>query len=111
MSDKKLDSFKIGETQRPTVASPKKALKPDLAVDSQRHSLGFMRIEKILEENDSAAVGDSLNKLLQSLEEFEAKATAQKDKAAAKRAVIAVERTVDLLDYLFQTKASMQSTK
>ena len=30
-----------------------------------------------------------------------------KDRAAAKKAVVAVERTADLLDFLFQTKAGM----
>ena len=110
MTDKKLEAFKIGDTQRAGVSKATKATEPDNQSQSETHSLGFRRIETILESDDVAAVGDSLNGLLQKLEVFQGSATDNKDKAAAKKAIIAVERTADLLDYLFQTKTSMQST-
>lgn len=108
MTDKKLESFKIGDTQKPGVAKAKKGSEkqPDAP---QTQTVGFARIEKILENDDTAAMGENLSKLIHSLEEFEGKATTNKDKAAAKKAIVAVERTADLLDYLFQTKAQMQS--
>ena len=108
MTEKKLESFKIGDTQKPGVAKPKKGAEKQ-ADKPQSQSVGFARIEKILENNDSATMGESVSKLIQSLEEFEKKSTTNKDKAAAKKAIVAVERTADLLDYLFQTKAQMQS--
>ena len=58
MPDDKLESFKIGDTQKPTVTSPKKRKKSGELTDeekkaqSEAHSLGFRRIETILEEED-----------------------------------------------------------
>ncbi len=110
MTDKKLESFKIGESHKPAVSAPKRAqAAANPRAETEKYSLGFGRIEGILETDDAAQVSDSLNKLLQALEEMEQKAKAPKDKAAAKKAIVAVERTADLLDYLFQTKAAMQS--
>ena len=108
MSDKKLESFKIGDTQKAGVNAPKKGGAAEQQAESEVYSLGFTRIEKILEDEDAAAVSDNLNKLLISLEEFERGASTNKDKSAAKKAIVAVERAADLLDYLFQTKSSMQ---
>jgi hypothetical protein len=110
MTDKKLESFKIGDTQKAGVSRPGRAAQTDDRAESEAHSLGFRRIETILEEDDTGAVSEGLNALLQKLEEFQSAATTNRDKAAAKKAIVAVERTADLLDYLFQTKASMQST-
>ncbi|MBI5508847.1 MAG: hypothetical protein HY903_08850 [Deltaproteobacteria bacterium] len=108
MANKKLESFKIADTQRPGVQKPKKGGdKPTTTQESQ--SVGFTRIEKILEANDAASVSENLSKLIASLEDLEKKSSTNKDKAAAKKAIVAVERAADLLDYLFQTKASMQA--
>jgi len=107
MTNKKLESFKIGDTQRPTVG--KQAAAAGAVRQGEDQSLGFARIERILENDDATAVGESLNSLLRALEEFETQAKTNKDKAAAKKAMIAVERGADLLDYLFQTKLSMQT--
>ena len=108
MTDKKLESFKIGDTQKPGVAKAKKGSEKQ-GDAPQSQSVGFARIEKILETDDAATMGENLSKLIHSLDEFEKKASTNKDKAAAKKAVVAVERTADLLDYLFQTKTQMQS--
>ena len=109
MTEKKLKSFKIGDTQKPGVARPKKSQGTQQNNDATSQSVGFARIEKILENDDAATISENLSKLIQSLEEFEKKATTNKDRAAAKKAIVSVERTADLLDYLFQTKASMQA--
>ncbi len=111
MSDKKLESFKIGDTQKAGVSAPKKGAAAEQQEEGEAFSLGFARIEKILEEEDAVVVSDNLNNLLRVLEEFERGASTNRDKAAAKKAIIAVERTADLLDYLFQTKISMQATE
>ena len=108
MTEKKLESFKIGDTQKAGVAKPKKGSEKQEDTP-QSQSVGFARIEKILENDDAATMSENLSKLINSLDEFEKKATTNKDKAAAKKAIVAVERTADLLDYLFQTKTQMQS--
>jgi hypothetical protein len=106
--DKKLESFKIGDTQQPGVKKPAKGDDAARQAESEAASLGFRRIETILEDDDAMAVSENLSKLLQNLEAFEKQAKSNKDKAAAKKAIIAVERAADLLDYLFQTKSAIQ---
>jgi uncharacterized Zn finger protein (UPF0148 family) len=110
MTSKKLETFKIGDTKKPGIAKPAKApsAESNQKAQSESHTLGFRRIETLLEQDEAVDVSEKINKLLQSLEEFAQKAKTNKDKAAAKKAIIAVERTADLLDYLFQTKAQMQ---
>lgn len=108
MADKggKLEAFKIGDTQKPTVArrSPAKPIKEE----PESRSLGFGRIERMLENETPESVSSALNHMLGALHELEAKG-GMKEKAAAKKAMIAVERTADLMDYLFQTKVALES--
>ena len=111
MADKKMESFKIGESRKPSVSSPKRAqAQAAQRTDTEKFSLGFGRIEQILEADDAATVSEELNKILEALEQFERQAKTPKDKAAVKKAIVAIERTADLLDHLFQTKAAMQTT-
>lgn len=112
MTSKKLESFKIGDTKKPGIAKPVKAATTEAsnAAKSEAQSLGFRRIETILEQDAAVNISENLNKLLSSLEELAQKAKTNKDKAAAQKAIIAVERTADLLDYLFQTKSAMQQS-
>lgn len=107
MADKKLESFKAGSKQKPKVASRHKADK-DLP---ESHTLGFARIEAILEKEEAGAVSASLHNLLESVHAFEDAAKSAKDKTAAKKAKAGVERTIDLLDFLFRTKAAMVGTQ
>jgi hypothetical protein len=107
MADKKLESFKIGDTKRAGVAQPGKKGKDKAEPPSQ--SLGFTRIENLLEKEDPVNVAENLNALMKRLEEMHDKSSTNKDKAAAKKAMAAVERAVDLMDYLFQTKAAMET--
>ena len=108
---KKMESFKIGDTQKVGVAAPVKKGSAKPSAEPQAYSLGFNRIENLLEKEDPVAVGASLNTLLVKLEEFHTKSSTNKDKAAAKKAIIAVERAVDLIDYLFQTKAALETNR
>jgi hypothetical protein len=109
MADKKLESFKIGDSHRPTVSAPRRAPASSNAQQSEAASLGFRRIERALEDEEPGQVAETLGTMLQTLETYEAKVTSQREKAAAKKAIAAVERTADLMDYLFQTKAALQS--
>ncbi len=111
MTDKKLESFKIGATQKPGITKGKgQAPEKSNQAKSEESSLGFRRIETILEGDEAANVAENLNKLLSALEEKAQKSSNNRDKANAQKAMVAVERTVDLLDYLFQTKAQMTQT-
>lgn len=110
MADKpKLESFKIADTRKPQVAGPKKATAA--ADNAATQSVGFARIERILDQESPDQIAANMNDILGKLEEFEKKATTPKDKAGAKKAMVAVERAADLMDYLFQTKAALEVTK
>lgn len=106
MADDDLKSFKIGDMQggpRAAPVNPKQA--PEPTPESQ--SVGFARIEKLLEAETPDAVSTQLTNILGNLEQFDSDATTPKDKSASKKAIAAVERAADLMDYLFQTKAAM----
>jgi hypothetical protein len=62
----------------------------------------------LLESETPDGVSTQLTSILGSLEQFGADATTPKDKSASKKAIAAVERAADLMDYLFQTKVSME---
>jgi hypothetical protein len=107
MSDKKLESFKIGDKQKPRVkATSSAATKAEPAPETQ--TLGFARIEGILDKETPQEVGKSLARLLDQLAELDSRSKTPKEKSSAKKARAAVERTIDLLDYLFRTKAAME---
>ena len=107
MADDELKSFKIGDMQAGAPAgpvTPKQASAPT----PESQSVGFARIEKLLEAETPDGVSTQLSSILGNLEQFDAGATTPKDKSASKKAIAAVERAADLMDYLFQTKASME---
>lgn len=109
MTDKKLKSFKIGDTQKPQVKAAGAAGKPKV-VDETRpeaQTFGFARIETILDKEPPSEVSRSLGARREALKALEEAASTAKDKAAAKKGTLAVDRTSDLLDYLFRTKAAM----
>jgi hypothetical protein len=104
MADKKLESFKIADTRRPGVSNTgRKAEAPKAEVKS----VGFKRIETILENEDQPAVEARLTKIAEGLGEYAEQAKGNKGKAAAKKAVAAVERTRELMNHLYQTKTAM----
>lgn len=109
MADKKLESFKIGDLQKPQVKAAGPASKTKV-VDETRpeaQTFGFARIETILDKEPPSEVSRSLAARRDALKTFEEASKTPKDKAAAKKGMLAIDRTADLLDYLFRTKASM----
>ena len=94
MSDTKLKSFKISESHRAGISNP---ISSKVILPSHSQSVGFARIEKILES------------LISHLEVFQTEATSNKEKLAGTKAIAAVERVTDLVDYLFQTKEALQT--
>lgn len=106
MPDKKLESFKIADTRKPGVTTPMPA-RAETAASPESQSLGFKRIEGLLESDEPAAVRQNLETLKGELVKLEKDATANKDKAAAKKALAAVDRAAELMDFLYKTKASM----
>ena len=112
MSEQKLESFKIGDKHKPRVASgatkeAKEAKEKSAEEPVETATLGFARIEGILDNEPAGAVAENLHRMLTVLTEREQEAKTAKDKAVFKRARAAVERTQELLAYLFQTKAAM----
>ena len=112
MAEEKLGKFKVGDARKAPVAPSKTRAEQDSKKSqSEAYSLGFSRIEAILETEDAATISASLSQIHSDLAKLNDGAkSSNKDKAAASRAMTAVERTVDLLDYLFQTKAALQSS-
>lgn len=101
-----LQSFKIADTRKPTVQRRgQTTAKPE---EEEQRSLGFARIERILENETHGSINSKLTDILDGLATFEEGKSAQKDKVAAKKAMIAIERAADLMEYLFQTKAELE---
>jgi hypothetical protein len=102
-----LQSFKISDTRKPTVQ--RRGTGGGKAEEEQR-SLGFARIERILENEDQNSINAKLTDILDGLHDFNSAANATKDKAAVKKAMIAIERAADLMEYLFETKAELETS-
>jgi hypothetical protein len=100
-----LKGFKVGDHVKQQVRQPQK---PAPTAVEPSPSVGFPRIEALVE----SAVPDlsGLESRLAALRGIESQAKGQKDKSAAKRAVIGYERVLDLVRYLLETKANMQAS-
>ena len=109
MSDDDLKAFKIGDTQRPTVASSASSRKAAPEESPETLSVGFARIERLLEAESPDSISEKLGSILNGLEGFDQGASTPKDKAASKKAIAAVERAADLMDFLFQTKDQLEA--
>ena len=109
MSDKDLESFKIGDTHQTGISNPVGAGVATDSGDDDAPSVGFERIETVLENETPETIGEKLTAMISDLEQFEGEASAQKDKLAAQKAIAAIERVADLMDYLFQTKSDLQA--
>ena len=106
----KPQEFKIGDRSRRGMSPPAQSpTRRNTGSEPDGYSLGFARIEGILEKEDPVAVGAGLNKILQDLEAFQSGKSSNKEKLAAKKAMAAVERAVDLMDYLYQTKSALEA--
>jgi len=109
MADDKLKSFKIGDSHRPGMSAPAKKAGAQTDDKPESISLGFTRIETLLEKEDPVLVGEGLNALMQKLEPMAKSGATNRERAGAKAGMAAIERAVDLIDYLFQTKAAMEA--
>lgn len=108
MGSKKIESFKIADTRKPTVSNPKKAAAP--VEPSAPASVGFERLEKILDNETPDSVMDTLERMQKDLTTLQKRATKAKEKAAAKKGLAAIAQTHDLMSYLFQIKASLEAS-
>lgn len=107
MGDDEIKSFKIGDSHRQGLSAPAQKADETASASEASQSLGFTRIETLLDNDDPESVGASLNSVLQALSELEQNAPSNRDKLQAQKAIVAVEKAVDLMDYLYQTKQSM----
>jgi len=108
MTKKKLETFKVAEKHAPRVKPSAGAAKTAAeGPQAPKETLGFARIEEVLDASMPGDVQRSLVQLTDSLDTYMSDNRGQKERAQAKRAKIAVERTIDLLAYLFATKEAM----
>jgi hypothetical protein len=108
MADEKLGTFKVGDAYRQPVGATKKKASEESQANQNNETLGFARIEGIIEKEDPAAISASLTTLHNALDELASKGNStNKEKSEAQKAMVAIERAADLLDYLFQTKAKL----
>lgn len=108
--DKSLGSFRIGDLRRPEVrGSGNKPAAPEAEAPAGP-SVGFPAVEVRLEKGSIEALADELRPSYEKLEALVAEGD-MKEKAAAKKAMAAYERTADLFEYLFETKAALQQRR
>ena len=103
--DDKLSTFRIGDVRRPQIRGGR-ALQADADAAASPVSAGFPAVEQRLEKSTVEAVADELRA---SYEKLEALSVGKdvKLRGPAKKAMAAYERTADLFEYLFATKASI----
>ncbi len=107
MTSEKLESFKISDTRKPFVASHGKNAGAESPAETP--TVGFRRIESMIEsESDEQAFG-VLGSIKSRLQAFASEATTNRDKTAAKKAIVAVDHVLNLVDFLYKTKDSMVS--
>lgn len=111
MADKKLESFKIGDKQKAGVAksASAKAAEKKAAQPTESPTLGFRRIEKILETEAPDAIYERLLAVMAHLNELETHAKKPKEKSTIKKAKVGIERTLELMGFLFATRDQMMS--
>ena len=125
MSNESLKSFKIGDRRPPTVAPGHRGPPPakaaasagsaavasatgEAAADGEAaNGMRFERLEEALDHEDPRDLGSRLAKMLTDLEVFAAAHPTARDRAAAKHARQAIERTIDLLDHLFKVREAL----
>ena len=100
MSEDDLKSFKISDQVKQKVDRPRGGQKAAEAPSS----VGFPRIEALLEAEEPDLSG--LGARMDALDEL-ASSGGAREKAAAKKARAAYERTVDVLEFLVSTKQQM----
>ena len=104
MTDKKLKTFKISDTQRPMVS---RSGMPQEQQQPESFSLGYEKIELLLETEDPNEVVSGMNRSLGSLQQVFENTRIQREKDAAIKSIRAYELTLDLLEFLFQTRTTL----
>ena len=105
MSDSDLKTFKIADTHQPTVTAS--ASKRASQAAKENPTIGFQRLEKLLETETAETVDTKMNALLTDLSNLESQAESQKEKASAKRARAGVSQAHEMLLCLYETKTQM----
>ena len=106
-----IPSFKVGDLQGPTrIKDSKTAFKPPANEADVQESMGFLRIEALLDEGNPEDISNNFNSLLDTLEEKAATAPTPAQKHALGKAQGAVEKTADLLNYLLDIQGEMKAT-
>ncbi|MCK6546790.1 hypothetical protein L6R52_13145 [Myxococcota bacterium] len=111
MTNKKegeLTTFRIADRKRPEVRSFAKPTSGAKQEEAQSSSVGFPAVESRLEAGSIDDLVAELRPSYEKLEELSTKGD-MKTKGAAKKAMGAYERTVDLFEYLHQTKSTLAS--
>ncbi len=103
-----LSSFRIGDLRRPEVKNYNKQAPAAPEEEEPQESVGFPAVEQRLENGTIDDLAEELRPSYEALEEMALEGD-MKQKAAAKRAMAAYERTADLFEYLFETKSAMMS--
>ena len=107
----KLPSFKVGDLQGPPrVKESKTAFKPPASEAQVQESMGFLRIEALLDEGNPEEISSNFNTLLDTLESKAAGAPTPAHKHALGKAQGAVEKTADLLNYLLDLQGDLKAT-
>jgi hypothetical protein len=107
MTDEKLEAFKLGDEHRSGLSKPASKAKGSEIDRDMSKSLGFQRIESMLEDEDPVEISQGLSELHRSVSELEMASATNRDKHEARKVMKAIELTGDLVDYLFQTKDGM----
>ena len=106
-----LPSFKVSDLQGPPrVKDAKPGFKPPASGDEVQQSMGFLRIEALLDEGDPSEISSNFNTLLDTLETQAADAPTPAQKHALGKAQGAVEKTADLLNYLLELQDDLKAT-
>lgn len=111
MTNKKegeLTTFRIADRKRPEVRSFSKPAPGGAKEEQASASVGFPAVESRLEGGSIDDLVAELRPSYETLEELSTKGDL-KTKGAAKKAMGAYERTVDLFEYLHQTKSALAS--
>lgn len=106
--DDDLESFRISDVRRPQVRGGARPKETEPVQEDE--SVGFPNIESMLESSSIEEISEELRLSYTQLEALSA-APDMKNKAAAKKAMVAYERVADLFEYLFETKASLRGDK
>jgi hypothetical protein len=108
MSDKKMSSFKAGDLQKQAQQRAPSSKPTQTQNDAAHQTLGFARIEAMLDKEDPKEVLNGLMKIIDRLNAYEASASSAKEKAAAQKARRGLEQGVALVEYLYDVKIHMQ---